>query len=500
MNEYENIFQQALDQARQARIQEIGTVISVGDSLCHLTGLAGAFQYEMVEFAGGNTALVMNIGVDEVTVFLLGTQPVHEGETAIRTRRLASCWVGDQLLSRVINAQGTPLDGQGPLDTASMQLLPIERTARGIIERTPIDQPLVTGVMSIDALIPIGKGQRELLIGNRATGKTAIVMDTIVQQKNKDIICVYVGIGQRAAHSARLSHHLALHGALDYTVMVVADASESAINRYMAPYVGCTIAEYFQGQGKDVLIIYDDLSSHAIAYREMSLLMRRFPGREAYPGDVFYLHSRLLERAGRFISGGSITALPVAQIQADDITSYIATNLISITDGQIFLDTKLFHAGLLPAVNVELSVSRVGGAAQTPAMKRVVKSLRLELAQFHELAEFAQFGSDLDTASLKRLARGQAIVELFKQDEHETYDWPEQVLMLFLMRNNFLENIPLDQVRTCARGFATLVQSGYPELYQELVSTKDISPELQKQLELVAQDITKPYIQSNTND
>lgn len=396
------------------------------------------------------------------------------------------------LLGRVINAIGQPIDGLG--DLVVENYMPVEASVPGIIDRSPIDESLETGILAIDALIPIGKGQRELLIGNRDSGKTTVVLDIILHQKGKNVLCVYVAIGQRVANLARIVRLLEENGALEYTVIVSAAAGQAALNQYLAPYVGCTIGEYLRSCKRDVLIIYDDLSSHAIAYREMALLLRQSPGREAYPGDVFYLHSRLLERAGKLAVGGSLTALPIVQIQSDDITSYIATNLISITDGQIFLDTKLFNQGIRPAVNTGLSISRVGGAAQTQAIKKVTKALRLELAQYYDLLDFAQFGTELDEFSKKRLQRGMLVVELLKQAEHVTYSFVDQSLMLFLLKENFLDPIGVAQARTCAVQFASYVKSVYKDLYRGILTSKMISDDNYAQLKLIAQEFSTLFV------
>ncbi len=491
-----SLFEQSLktqDQREPERkLEESGIVVRVGDESCKIHGLTHATYGELVRFEGGNQGIVLDLAEDHVTVFLLYTHiTVAELEVVHRTGGSFTTPVGDQLLGRVINAIGRPVDGLGTIQADEVR--PVEAPVPGIVERTPVDQPLHTGMTSIDSLVPIGRGQRELLIGNRNTGKTTIAVDTILHQKQNNVYCVFVSIGQRQANLARIVRLLQDNGALEYTTVVSADASEPAVNRYLAPYVGCAIAEYLKDQGHDVLIIYDDLSSHAIAYREISLLMRRPPGREAYPGDVFYLHSRLLERAGNFKEQGSITALPIVQVQGDDITAYIPTNLISITDGQVFLDTRLFNAGVLPAVNAELSVSRVGGAAQTKAMKQVTKSLRLELAQYNELLGFAQFGTELDEASQQRIARGERIVELFKQAQHQTYTFVDQVLQLFLLRENMLDNIPVQQITTFAQQFVSYIRSLYPDVYQRIYEEKELSEETTHALREKAHEFAQSF-------
>ncbi len=487
------LFEQSFAKNEHAEFSQIGKVVQVGDAHCTAYGLSQAVYGELVEFDGGNKGIVFDLDDDSVTIFLLYAHiPVAELEIVKRTGTVFKSPTGDGLLGRIMSAIGKPIDGLGDLRVTEYR--PIEVVIPGIIERTPINESLESGVLAIDALIPIGKGQRELIIGNRSTGKTSIALDTILHQKGKDVICIYVSIGQRQANLARFAHTLRMHHALEYTVIISADASEPALDKYLAPYVGCTAAEYFKDQGKDVLIIYDDLSNHAIAYREMSLLMRRSPGREAYPGDVFYLHSRLLERAGKFKSGGSITALPIAEVQSDDITAYIPTNLISITDGQIFLDTKLFNSGVRPAINVELSVSRVGGAAQTKAMKKMVSALKIELAQYHELLAFSQFGSELDAVSQERLARGARIVEILKQHQQATMSFVDQVLMLFLLKYNFLDAIKVSQVRDFCYQFVAYIKLSYPELYKKIEQTADVSDEIIKELSIHAKEFSLIYL------
>ena len=488
-----SLFEKSLSELPEQQLDEIGFVVQVGDTFCKIHGLMHAVYGELIDFEGGNKGIVMNLDEDYVSVFLLQAQiPVAELEVAKRTGGVFKTPVGMKLLGRVINAVGTPLDALGDLEFQEMR--PIEVTIPGIVERSPINESLETGITVIDSLIPIGKGQRELIIGNRSSGKTSIALDAILHQKNKNVYCIYVSIGQRQASLARIVRLLEAQGSLDYTVIISADASETALERYLAPYVGCTIGEYFRDQGLDSLVIYDDLSSHAVAYREMSLLMRRAPGREAYPGDVFYLHSRLLERAGKLASGGSLTALPIVQVQGDDITAYIPTNLISITDGQIFLDTKLFNSGIRPAVNVELSVSRVGGAAQTRAIKQMTRALRLELAQYHELLSFSQFGTELDVISQKRLARGARIVELLKQAEHVTYSFVDQALMLFLLRENFLDALDLKLVRSFALQFISYVKSVYQDLYKRILQTADIKDVDLVQIREIAKEFTNLFM------
>jgi F-type H+-transporting ATPase subunit alpha len=488
-----SLFEKALRDLPEEKLEEIGIVVRVGDNICKVHGLTNAVYGELVVFEKGNRGIILQLDEDSVSVFLLYMSiPVAELEVVKRTGSVFKTPVSMKLLGRVINAVGIPIDGLGEIKPEAY--LPVEDIIPGIIERSPVNESLETGIMVIDALVPIGKGQRELIVGNRNTGKTSIAIDTILHQKNKNVLCIYVSIGQRQANLARIVSLLEENGALSYTTIVNAEAGEAVLNLYLAPYVGCTIGEYFRDQGHDVLIVYDDLSNHAVAFREMSLLLRRAPGREAFPGDVFYLHSRLLERAGKLAKGGSLTALPIVQIQGDDITAYIPTNLISITDGQIFLDTQLFNQGIRPAVNTGLSVSRVAGAAQTKAIKRMTRALRLELTQYYELLDFAQFGTELDEVSQRRLARGTRAVELLKQPQYITYTFVDQVLMLFLLKENFLDPIEVKQVAVFAAQFVSYVKSVYQELYQAIRSSEDVSDEIQKQLMIVAAEFSRLFI------
>lgn len=488
-----SLFENALKGLGDQKLQEIGLVIKVGDNICLVHGLKKAMYGELIEFEGGNSGIIFNLDEDSVAIFLLdNTIPVAELEVAKRTNDVFRVPVDMAMLGRVLNAVGKPIDALGPINAKEYR--PVEAAVAGITERSPVNQSLETGILAIDALVPVGRGQRELIIGNRNTGKTSIVLDTIVHQRNQNVICIYVSIGQRQANLARIIQELEDKGALEYTIVVSADSSEAVLNQYLAPYSACTIAEYFRDQHKDVLIIYDDLSNHAVAYREMSLLLRRAPGREAYPGDVFYLHSRLLERAGKLASGGSITALPIVQIQSDDITAYVPTNLISITDGQIFLDTRLFNQGVRPAVNVELSVSRVGGAAQTAAIKRMTKALRLELAQYHELLDFAQFGTELDEVSQRKLARGARIIELLKQPQYTTYNFVDQSLMLFLLKENFLDEIAIKHVHHFAMQFVSYIKSVYKPLYDTIYDSQDLTDDIKEDLIDAAKEFTSIYV------
>ena len=488
-----SLFEKSLQEGPQQNLDEIGVVVQVGDGICTIFGLTNAVFGEFITFEGGNHGIVLNLNEDFVSVFLLNSRiPVVEQEVVTRAGNVLKIPVGDAILGRVVNALGDPIDALG--DIAVDAHMPVEAEAPSIVDRSPIDESMSTGIMVVDALFPIGKGQRELIIGNRSTGKTAIAIDAILNQKGKDVICVYVSIGQRQGNVARLVRLLEERGALEYTVVVSADSSEAVLNQYLAPYSGTAIGEYFMQQGKDVLIIYDDLSNHAIAYREMSLLMRRAPGREAYPGDVFYLHSRLLERSGKLLKGGSMTALPIIQIQSDDITAYIPTNLISITDGQIFLDTQLFNNSIRPAVNVELSVSRVGGAAQTKAIKKMTKALRLELAQYHELLSFAQFGIELDEVSQMHLKQGALAVEILKQKQFVHYSFIDETLILFLLKEGYLQKISLKDIELFTRQFISYVESVYSKVYKAIKTDKDVSDENIALLRDVAKEFSGIFV------
>ena len=488
-----SLFERSLQTEPQETLDEIGIVVQVGDGICKVYGLANAVFGELIECEGGNKGIVLNLNEDYVTVFLLHSNiSVAEQEVARRTGQVLKVPAGKQFLGRVIDALGNPIDGIGKIEAEAF--MPVEAESPSIIERTPINEPLQTGIMAIDALFPIGKGQRELIVGNRNTGKTAIVIDTILNQNNKDVICIYVSIGQRQGNLARLVKLLQEHDAMKYTIVMSADASEAVLNQYLAPYSATAIGEYFMHQGKDVLIIYDDLSNHAIAYREMSLLMRRAPGREAYPGDVFYLHSRLLERAGKLLKGGSITALPMIQIQGDDVTAYIPTNLISITDGQIFLDTQLFNNGIRPAINVELSISRVGGAAQTKAVKKMTRALRLELAQYHDLLGFAQFGTELDDVSQRQLKRGALAVEILKQDQFVHYSFVDEALILYILRHNYLDHVAVVDVHSYITKFVSYIASVYHEIYQDILVHQDVSDHTAKRIKDAAQEFARIFV------
>ncbi len=447
-------------------MRETGTVILVGDGIARVYGLRECMSSELLEFEDGSFGMAQNLEDETVSVALLSDKNnIREGTTVRRTGRVLSVPVGEALLGRVVGALGNPIDGKGPV--ATVETRPMESEAPGIIERQSVSVPLQTGIKAIDSMIPIGRGQRELIIGDRQTGKTEIVLDTIINQKNTGVICIYVAIGQKNTSVVQLANELTKNGAMDYTIIVSASASESAPLQYVAPYAGCAMAEYFREQGKDVLIIYDDLSKHAVAYRALSLLIRRPPGREAYPGDVFYLHSRLLERAACVApeyGGGSITALPIIETQAGDVSAYIPTNVISITDGQIFLETELFHAGIMPAINPGISVSRVGGSAQLKAMKKVSGELKLLYSQYRELQSFAQFGSDLDADTKARLALGERIVEVLKQGRNEPVRVGCQVAIVYAVINGYLDSVPVNKVREYESRLFELLENKYSEL------------------------------------
>ncbi len=452
---------------------ETGSVILIGDGIARVSGLDNCIVNELVEFPNGVYGMAQNLEEGSVSVVMLGPDDgLKEGDIVKRTGRVVSVPVGEALIGRVVDALGAPIDGKGPIETAEYR--PIESPAPGIIKRLSVSQPLQTGIKAIDSMIPIGRGQRELIIGDRQTGKTTIATDTIINQKGQDVICIYVAIGQKRSTVAQLVNTLTVAGAMDYTIVVSATASELAPLQYIAPYSGCTMGEYFMAQGKDVLVIYDDLSKHAVAYRALSLLIRRPPGREAFPGDVFYLHSRLLERAARIApeyGGGSLTALPIIETQAGDVSAYIPTNVISITDGQIFLESELFHSGVMPAVNPGISVSRVGGSAQIKAMKSVSGSLKLLYSQYRELQSFAQFGSDLDRDTKERLAQGERIVEVLKQDRNEPVEVAHQVCIFYATINGYLKNVAVADVKEYERGLYEFMDGNYFDLLESIRKT-----------------------------
>lgn len=468
-------------------VSEVGTVITVGDGIARVHGLEKAMAGELLEFTGGVYGMVLNLEEDNIGVVLLGSdQHIKEGSDVKSTGRVVEVPVGDALCGRVVNPLGQPIDGKGPINTTNFR--PVERIAPGVIERKSVDTPLQTGEKAIDAMVPIGRGQRELIIGDRQTGKTAIAIDTIINQKGQNVKCIYVAIGQKASTIAQLVKTLEKHDAMSYTTVVASTASDSSPLQYLAPYAGAAIGEEWMEKGGDVLIIYDDLSKHAVAYRTMALLLHRPPGREAYPGDVFYLHSRLLERAAKLSDergGGSMTALPIIETQAGDISAYIPTNVISITDGQIFLETELFNAGVRPAVNPGLSVSRVGGAAQIKAMKQIAGPVRVELAQYRSLAAFAQFGSDLDAATQNALAQGERIMEVLKQPQYKPMSVAEQVIVLFAATRKYLLDIPVSAVKQFERELLETVNTKYPELLTEVTGKAGITNELDEKLKKV---------------
>ncbi|QTL96871.1 F0F1 ATP synthase subunit alpha [Iocasia frigidifontis] len=475
---------------------EVGTVLDVGDGIAHVHGLEDAMAGELLEFPNEVYGMVLNLEEDNVGCVLLGDEKlVEEGNTVKRTGRVVEVPVGEELLGRVVNSLGQPLDGQGPINTGRARA--IESSAPGIVERQPVDTPLQTGLKAVDTLVPIGRGQRELIIGDRQTGKTAIAIDTILNQKDEDVICIYVAIGQKASTVAEITRQLTEFGAMDYTIIVSATASQPAPLQYIAPYAGCAIGEYFMyEENRDVLVVYDDLSKHAVAYRTLSLLLRRPPGREAYPGDVFYLHSRLLERAARLnddIGGGSLTALPIIETQAGDVSAYIPTNVISITDGQIYLESELFFAGVRPAINVGISVSRVGGAAQIKAMNDVAGTLRLDLSQYRELEAFAQFGSDLDQATQHRLNRGERIVEVLKQPQYSPMEVVDQVLIIYTVINGHLDDIPVDNIERFEKEFINYVQANYDELPEAIKKEGQLLEENQKKLVEVINEFKESF-------
>ncbi|WP_139905682.1 F0F1 ATP synthase subunit alpha [Clostridium thermarum] len=473
-----------------------GTIIQIGDGIARVYGLEDCMEGELLKFPNGVYGMALNLEQDNVGCVLLGQEEgIREGDVVTRMRKVVEVPVGEALLGRVVNSLGLPIDGKGPINTTATR--PIETEAPGVIDRQSVKQPLQTGIKAIDSMIPIGKGQRELIIGDRQTGKTAIVLDTILNQKGKGIICIYVAIGQKQSTVAHIVNTLTEMGAMDYTIVVSATASESAPLQFIAPYAGCSMGEYFMHQGKDVLIVYDDLSKHAVAYRTMSLLLRRPPGREAYPGDVFYIHSRLLERAAKLsaeLGGGSLTALPIIETLAGDITAYIPTNVISITDGQIFLESELFYAGQRPAVNAGISVSRVGGSAQIHAMRKLSGTLRIELAQYRELAAFAQFGSDLDKETRKRLEKGKRLVEVLKQDQYKPMPVEKQILILYAAINNYLAEIKVSSIREFEKQFLEYMDTHHRSVASSIAETGKLSEEAEAELKLAIEEFRKIFL------
>ena len=465
-------------------VAEVGTIVSIGDGIARVHGVEKTMAGEMLEFPHGVYGIALNLEEDSVGAVLLGEYTeIREGDTVKRTGRIISVPVGEEIVGRVVNALGQPIDGKGPI--VSKQFMEIERIAPGVVDRSPVKEPLQTGLKAIDAMVPIGRGQRELIIGDRQTGKTAVAVDTIINQKGKDVICIYNAIGQKQSTIAQVVRILEDAGAMEYTIVVAAGASDPAPLLYISPYSACTMGEYFRDSGRHALCVYDDLSKHAQAYREISLLLRRPPGREAYPGDVFYLHSRLLERASKLkkdLGGGSLTALPIIETQAGDLSAYIPTNVISITDGQIFLESDLFHQGVRPAINVGNSVSRVGGSAQVKAMRQVAGSLRLDLAQFRELAAFAQFGSDLDKATLNQLNRGRRLVEVLKQPQYQPLAIEKQVVIIYAATNGFLDSVEVDQASAYETGLFQFLDTRRSQLLASLAEKKQIDDQIKADL------------------
>jgi F-type H+/Na+-transporting ATPase subunit alpha len=478
------IKEQIRDYEKSVEIQEIGTVLSTGDGIARVYGLDKVAAGELLEFPHGIFGLALNLEEDNVGTALFGeTYMIKEGDTVKRTGRIAEVPVGQGLVGRVVNALGEPIDGRGPIETKDRRRIEIK--APGIVARQPVKEPLQTGLKAIDGMIPIGRGQRELIIGDRQTGKTAVAIDTIINQKGGNVVCIYVAIGQKRSTVAQVVDKLRESGAMDYTIVVAATASESAPLQYIAPYSGCTIGEHSRDNGGHALLIYDDLSKHAVAYRQLSLLLRRPPGREAFPGDVFYLHSRLLERAAKMSDargGGSLTALPIIETQAGDVSAYIPTNVISITDGQIFLESDLFYSGVRPAINVGISVSRVGGNAQIKAMKQVAGTLRLELAQYREMAAFAQFGSDLDQATQRQLNRGARLVELLKQGQYEPLPVEKQILIIYAGTNGFVDELPLTALKKYEQELYSFIESKHPAIFADILKKRELDGDLRAKI------------------
>ncbi len=480
----------------EIEVVDVGTVIQIGDGIARVHGLEKAMAGELLEFQNGVMGMVLNLEEDNVGVVILGPfRDIKEGDTVKRTGRIMEVPVGEALLGRVVNPLGQPIDGLGPINTTEFR--PVESNAPGVMARKSVHEPLQTGIKAIDSMVPIGRGQRELIIGDRQTGKTAVAIDTIINQKGKNMICIYVAIGQKQSTVAGVVETLRKHGAMEYTIVVSATASDPAPLLFLAPYAGVAMGEYFMYKGGHVLCVYDDLSKQAAAYRELSLLLRRPPGREAYPGDVFYLHSRLLERAAKLsddLGGGSLTALPFIETQASDVSAYIPTNVISITDGQIFLETDLFNAGQRPAINAGISVSRVGGSAQIKAMKKVAGPLRLDLAQYRELAAFAQFGSDLDKATQARLTRGERVVEILKQGQYEPMPVEKQVISIYAATKGFIDDVPVEDVRRFEKELLAFIDSNKPQLFEHIRTTKDLPDE--KELNAAIEEFKKGFAAS----
>ena len=479
----------------ELEVSDVGTVIQVADGIARIHGLEKAMQGELLEFPGEVYGMVLNLEEDNVGAVLLGdSRNINEGDTVKTTGRVVEVPVGDAMLGRVVNALGQPIDGKGPVNTEKFRQ--IERVASGVITRKSVDTPLQTGIKAIDAMVPIGRGQRELIIGDRQTGKTAIAIDTIINQKGQNVKCIYVAIGQKASTVASIVKTLEEYGAMSYTTVVASTASELAPLQYIAPYAGCAIGEEWMEQGQDVLVVYDDLSKHAAAYRTLSLLLKRPPGREAYPGDVFYLHSRLLERAARMsdeYGGGSLTALPIIETQAGDVSAYIPTNVISITDGQIYLETEMFNAGFRPAINAGLSVSRVGGAAQIKAIKKIAAPIRVELAQYRELASFAQFGSELDADTKEMLAQGERIKEMLKQPQYQPMPVEYQVMIIYAVTKKYVIDVAVDRILDFQKGLFELIDTKYPQIPETIRTTKVLDEETEKALISAIEEFKKTF-------
>jgi len=492
----EIISRQIKDYEKKLDVSEVGTVLSVGDGIARVYGVENAMAMELLEFPGGILGMVLNLETDNVGVAILGEDThIKEGDVVKRTGRIAQVPVGEVVLGRVIDATGEPMDGKGPIEATEFRR--IEMVAPGVVQRQPVNAPMYTGLKSIDAMTPIGRGQRELIIGDRQIGKTAICVDAVIRQKDTGVKCIYVAIGQKKSTVAQVVETLRKHDAMDYTCVVSACASDPATLQYIAAYSGCSIGEYFRDNGQDALIIYDDLSKQAVAYRQISLLLRRPPGREAFPGDIFYNHSRLLERAARVsddLGGGSLTALPIIETQAGDVSAYIPTNVISITDGQVYLEPDLFFSGVRPAINVGLSVSRVGGAAQVKAMKQVAGTLKLDLAQFRELAAFAQFGSDLDKATQAQLNRGARLVEVLKQPQFVPMSLSEQVVILFAGARGFLDKYEIEKIKDYEPELLSFVKSKGPEIMKEIDEKHEISPELEEKMKGVLTEFDSVFV------
>ncbi|MBI5166890.1 MAG: F0F1 ATP synthase subunit alpha [candidate division NC10 bacterium] len=494
--EISEIIRQQLQHYEAAvEMAEVGTVIEVGDGIARIYGLEKAMAAELLEFPGEVYGMVLNLEEDNVGAVLLGEDTlIKEGDLVKRTRRIAQVPVGEGIVGRVVNALGHPIDGKGPVEAEEHR--PIERLAPGVVDRRPVKEPLQTGIKAIDSMIPIGRGQRELIIGDRQTGKTALVVDTILNQKKEDVICIYVAIGQKNSTVAQVVKILEDYGAMDYTTVVSATASEPAPLQYIAPYAGCAMGEYFRDTRRHAVVFYDDLSKHAQAYRQLSLLLRRPPGREAYPGDIFYLHSRLLERAAKLndeLGGGSLTAIPIIETQLGDVSAYIPTNVISITDGQIYLESDLFYAGIRPAVNVGLSVSRVGGNAQIRAMRQVAGRLRLDLAQYREMAAFAQFGTELDKATQAQLARGERMVEILKQEQFQPLPVEKQILVIYAGTNGYVDDLPLEAIRSFERGLYKFMDSKYPDVLRDLREKREITEDLRNRIDSMLKEFKATF-------